>query len=139
MTLQWSEDLATGECVIDNHHKNIFRVANDLQVAINEGKGEEFVGKILQFLEYYVTEHFRAEEDFMSKYNYFHGYAAHKADHAQFMKDFNAFKNEFTTKGASSSLALQLQYWLFNWLTIHIGREDKKLGTFMLAKQKHKG
>lgn len=139
MTLQWSEDLATGECVIDNHHKNIFRVANDLQVAINEGKGEEFAGKILQFLEYYVTEHFRAEEDFMSKYNYFHGYAAHKADHAQFMKDFNAFKNEFTTKGASSSLALQLQYWLFNWLTIHIGREDKKLGAFMLAKQKHRG
>ena len=139
MTLQWSEDLATGECVIDNHHKNIFKVANDLQMAINEGKGEEFTGKILKFLEYYVTEHFRAEEDFMSKYNYFHGYAAHKADHAQFMKDFNAFKKEFATNGASASLALQLQYWLFNWLSIHIGREDKKLGAFMLSKQKHTG
>ena len=101
------------------------------------GKGEDAVGKIVQFLEYYVTEHFRAEEDFMTKYNYFQGYAAHKADHKQFLKDFTAFKNEFATKGASSSMALQLQYWLFNWLTIHIGREDKKFVAFMQAKQKH--
>jgi len=139
MTLQWTEDLATGERIIDNHHKNIFKVANELQTAINEGKGEDAVGKIIQFLEYYVVEHFRAEEDFMTKYKYFHGYAVHKADHAQFIKDFAAFKNEFKTKGASSSLALEIQYWLFNWLTIHIRREDKKLGAFMLAKQKYTG
>ena len=139
MAFQWTEDLATGDGVIDNHHKKIFQVANDMQAAINTGKGEASVGSILHFLEYYVVEHFRTEEDFMKKYNYVEGYAAHKADHKQFLKDFEAFKKEFAKNGAGASLALQIQYWLFNWLKIHIGREDKKLGAFMRAKQKHTG
>ena len=70
MALPWTEDLATGEYIIDNHHKNIFKVANDMEEAINEGKGDASIGMTLQFLECHVVKHFHTEEDFMKKYNY---------------------------------------------------------------------
>lgn len=136
MAFQWSEDLSTGAYIIDNHHKGIFKAVNSLLSAIEEGKGADEIGKVIEFLGYYVVEHFRAEERLMRKYNYYDGYLPHKTDHTQFVKDFAAFKKEFETNGATSRLVLQIQYWLYNWLMIHIGREDKKLGAFMKGRKK---
>jgi len=133
MAVQWTENLAVGVDEIDDQHKGIFSRVNNLLSAMAQGKGREEVGKVLTYLANYVVKHFKAEEDLMSKNNYA-GYPAQKAEHMQFIKDFSGLKREFETNGVTSHLVIQTQRQLCDWLTKHIGNEDKKLGTFLRMK-----
>ena len=66
----------------------------------------------------------------MNKHNY-DGYSQQKAEHMQFIKDFVNLKKEFETQGVNTHFGIQTQRRLCDWLTTHIGNEDKILGTFL--------
>lgn len=130
MAMQWNENLAVGVDVIDNQHKGIISRINNLLNAMSQGKGKDEVGKVLTFLADYVVKHFTAEEGLMKKYN-FSGYPEQQAEHAKFIKDFSLLKNEFETRGVTSTLVLQTQRQLCDWLTNHITNKDKQIGVFI--------
>ncbi|NUO07333.1 MAG: hemerythrin family protein [Candidatus Brocadia sp.] len=130
MAMQWNNNLSVGVDVIDNQHKGIISRINDLLHAMSQGKGKNEVGKVLTFLADYVVKHFSAEEALMRKYN-FTGYAEQQAEHAQFIKDFSLLKNEFETRGITSTLVLQIQRQLCDWLTNHIINKDKQIGAYI--------
>ncbi len=133
MAIQWTENLAVGVDMIDNQHKGIFSRVNNLLNAMAQGKGRDEVGKVITFLADYVVKHFRSEEEIMIKNN-FDGYPSQKEEHAQFIRDFSVLKKEFETSGVTSHLVIQVQQKLCNWLTNHIGNEDKKIGAFLKMK-----
>ncbi|MCF6155622.1 MAG: bacteriohemerythrin [Candidatus Brocadia sp.] len=133
MAIQWTENLAVGVDMIDNQHKGIFSRVNNLLSAMAQGKGRDEVGKVITFLADYVVKHFRSEEELMIKNNY-DGYPSQKKEHAQFIQDFSGLKKEFETSGVTSHLVIQVQQRLCNWLTNHIGNEDKKIGAFLKEK-----
>lgn len=118
---------------IDAQHKGIFTRVDNLLNAMSQGKGREEVGNVITFLADYVVKHFKAEEDVMVKHNY-NGYAKQKDEHVQFLKDFTDLKKEFDTNGVSCLLVVQVQNKVCNWLKIHIGNEDKKIGEFIKAR-----
>jgi len=130
MQMQWSEKLAVGVDVIDNQHKGIISRINNLLNAMSLGKGRDEVGNVLTFLADYVVKHFTAEEGLMKKYNY-DGYSEQQAEHAKFIKDFSLLKKEFETGGVTSTLVLQTQRQLCDWLTNHITNKDKQIGVFI--------
>ncbi len=130
MQMQWSEKLAVGVDVIDNQHKGIISRINNLLNAMSQGKGRDEVGNVLTFLADYVVKHFTAEEGLMKKYNY-DGYSEQQAEHAKFIKDFSLLKKEFETGGVTSTLVLQTQRQLCDWLTNHITNKDKQIGVFI--------
>lgn len=133
MAIQWTENLAVGVDTIDNQHKEIFSRVNNLLNAMALGKGRDEVGKVIAFLADYVVKHFSAEEAIMAKNNY-NGLPSQKAEHDQFIKDFSGIKKEFETKGVTPHLVIQVQQKVCNWLTNHIGNEDKKIGAFLKIK-----
>ena len=130
MQMQWSEKSAVGVDVIDNQHKGIISRINNLLNAMSQGKGRDEVGNVLTFLADYVVKHFTAEEGLMKKYN-FSGYSEQQAEHAKFIKDFSLLKKEFETGGVTSTLVLQTQPQLCDWLTNHITNKDKQIGVFI--------
>ena len=134
MAFQWNDSLSVGVDIIDNQHKGIISRVDSLLKAMSQGKGREEIGKVISFLADYVVKHFRAEEELMAKYN-FEGLTSQMADHVRFMHDFSGLKNEFETNGVSPGLVIQTQQKVCNWLTNHIGNEDKKIGAFL--KNKH--
>lgn len=133
MAIQWTENLTVGVDIIDNQHRGIFSRVNNLLSAMAQGKGRDEVSKVIAFLADYVVKHFRSEEELMVKNNYT-GYPSQRAEHAQFIKDFSGIKKEFEASGVTPHLVIQVQQRLCNWLTNHIGNEDKKIGTFLKEK-----
>lgn len=133
MAIQWTENLTVGVDTIDSQHKGIFSRVNNLLSAMAQGKGRDEVSKVIAFLADYVVKHFRSEEELMVKNNYT-GYPLQLVEHAQFIKDFSGIKKEFEPSGVTPHLAIQVQQRLCNWLTNHIGNEDKKIGTFLKEK-----
>lgn len=130
MAMRWTEDLATGVDEIDRQHKELFSRVNALLAAMSEGRGKEHLHTVVRFLEDYVVTHFTTEEGYMARHSY-PGMAAHKAEHAAFVRDFGNLKRDFETQGASSALAIQVQRRICDWLVHHIGQSDKAFGAHL--------
>ena len=66
---QWSDDYSIGIEGIDRQHRMIFTLANDLQIALDEGRGAQEYGVLLHILERYVRDHFGFEQQCMDLYH----------------------------------------------------------------------
>ena len=130
MALKWSEELSVGVEAIDNQHKSIFAMANNLFDAMEAGHGKEEVAETIAFLRKYISEHFCDEEELMINHN-FPGYAEQRKEHKQFLTKYLALEAEFEAKGASSHFVVETQLFLSSWLINHINKSDKAIGVFL--------
>lgn len=130
MSIEWREDLATGNVEIDNQHKELFKRFNTLLAACNAGKARNEVGNLLNFLGDYVKSHFATEERLQVKHGY-PGYAAHKQQHTEFISDLRNLEQQIATEGAGVSLVIQTNQMIVNWLIGHISKTDKALADFL--------
>jgi methyl-accepting chemotaxis protein len=122
--IEWSDDLSVGNDVIDDQHKTLINKINELYRATKQGKGQDVVVEIVNFLESYAQEHFNYEEDYFRSNNY------PKADeHCEFHKKFIQgvvdMKKRLETEGVSSSLVLEIAKFSGDWLFSHIKKVDK--------------
>lgn len=131
MPLEWNNDLSIGVNEIDNQHKELFKRINSLLEACTQGKGKDEVGKVINFLEDYIVEHFNAEEAIQRKCASYPDYQSHKALHDEFRKKFSELKKQFENEGAGLPLVLRTNRAVVDWLIMHIGRVDKVLGSFL--------
>jgi hemerythrin len=133
MAIQWTADLAVGIAALDDQHKELFKTVDKLLSAMKAGRGRDEIGNIIAFLENYTVKHFGNEEQAMKLYGY-PEFKDHKALHDQFIKEFEQLKKGFSSNGAGTSLAIQVQKQVVDWLKNHISKVDKALGGFMIAR-----
>ena len=101
MAFAWSRRLSVGVPSIDRQHQELISHVNRLLDAMRQRKGDQETGRLLKFLEDYVVVHFSAEEDLMMEHDY-GGYAAHQAEHAEFVRDICRLKDEMiSSQGAT--------------------------------------
>jgi len=130
MPILWTEDLETKIFTIDNQHKEIFRIINELLDACKIGKGSEVVNKVVFFLDDYVKNHFNTEEEYMRMYNY-PDYILHKHQHELFIKNFVKLKEQFLKEGPTLSFTMAISNTVVNWLTNHIRKVDGDMAKFL--------
>jgi hemerythrin len=133
--IQWTSYLSVGIDFIDDQHKELFNRINILLEACNNGKGKDIISGTLDFLQEYVVQHFQAEEDYMTRFNY-PDYAKHKAQHEQFIADLRKIKDQFEAEGASGLIVIQTNRVVVNWLNKHIRNVDTLFGEFLKGKIK---
>ncbi len=133
MALEWTEDLVTGSFEIDRQHKELFKRINALLEACRQGKGKAEISKVVQFLDDYVATHFAEEEKYMKKYDY-PAYAAHKAQHLEFIENFSELRRQIEKDGAGVHLLVKTNHMVVQWLINHISKVDRALGTFLKAR-----
>lgn len=133
MSIEWSESLATGNGEIDNQHKELFSRFDSLLTACNQRKGKEEVQSVLIFLGDYVRSHFAMEEQLQQKNSYPH-YAAHKAQHEEFIRELKQLESQFQEEGVSLSLVIQTNQTMVNWFVKHINAVDRALADYLRAK-----
>lgn len=121
----WTPALLTGHPLIDDQHREIFARVERLREAMARGDASE-VTRLLDFLGRYVVEHFSAEEAVMVS-SRFPRYDAHRAQHANFVRDWVAMKQQVAPRGPTPALAAELHAWLTSWLTRHISGSDVQL------------
>jgi hemerythrin-like metal-binding protein len=123
--ITWSNALSTGISEQDNQHKKLIDLINQLNEAMQSGKGTEVMGKVLSELVNYTVYHFSFEEKLMDQHKY-EDTAAHKAEHAKFVQTAGDFKKKFDS--GTAVVSVELMNFLRDWLTNHIMKTDKKMG-----------
>ncbi len=130
MPVAWTSDLATGVEEIDDQHRELFRRINSLLEACNQGQGKNEVVKVIAFLEDYVIEHFSEEERHMSDRDY-PDFGKHRVQHREFMENLSTLKQQLEADGPGLGVVLSTNRLVIDWLTNHIRKEDKALGSFL--------
>jgi hemerythrin len=126
MKVAWSEAIATGNKAIDNQHKYLIDIINDLAEAIETGATAQSMKKIVNLLQYYTEWHFCREEDCMNKLNCPVA-ARNKEAHGQFIEVFLGFRRELEGGGDSAGIATRMYKTLVSWLVQHIQGIDAEL------------
>lgn len=128
--IEWSDTYLLGIPEIDNQHKKLLAVANDLYDTA-AGPADEYklkMSKVLRSLTDYTVYHFSEEEKFMAKYGY-PSAAVHKTAHDSFVNEVN----HQIAKLDSGSQADALAFYSFvaNWVLTHIARADRIWAAFV--------
>ena len=123
--ITWNNMLSTGVTEQDNQHKKLIDLINQLNDAMQAGKGSEVLGKVLAELVNYTVFHFGYEEKLMAQHKY-EDTPAHKAEHSKFVQTAGDFKKKFDS--GTAVVSVEIMNFLRDWLTSHIMKTDKKLG-----------
>jgi hemerythrin len=132
MVIVWHEELATGNVLIDEQHKEMFRRFNSFQSACKQGKGLDELSGLLAFLGEYVRSHFALEEQLQRDHGY-PGFPKHKEEHDGFIRKFQQLEEQLNAEGTTPALLMQTNMALVNWLTRHFTWTDKELADFLHA------
>ena len=130
MFLPWSQSLSVGIPFIDDEHKKLIALANDLHDAMTRREAAGQVGKVLDELAKYTRTHFGHEEAEMAKHKY-PGLSVQRAQHAEFLVRVGQLQAAFWKNQGSQVLTLDVWDFLSKWLTSHIKVLDKQLGTWL--------
>ncbi len=123
--LEWDDSFATGVRSLDDQHRKLFDMVNDLHDAMQQKRSKEAIGSILNRLIEYTASHFGAEEAGFRKSNY-PDEARHKEHHAKLVAQVLDLQGKFNSGEAllTQSVIEFLQDWLIN----HIKGVDKQYG-----------
>ena len=125
---QWSETYSVGYPDIDNQHKRLFQLAEQLHAAMTAGKGKQCLKTTLANLIEYTKRHFADEEMLMQNHRY-PNFQQHKAEHRALTEKVVQFQRAFETD--QTPLTVDLLKFLSAWLTHHIGNVDRKVSEFL--------
>lgn len=127
--MTWTNDLSVGVAVMDDDHKKLIGIINQLHYGIKAGHDKEILGAVLGQLMEYTRFHFAREEEFFLKTNYL-GAATHKMEHESFISRISNLQTRFKSAPAIM-LDLELMRFLRDWLLTHIQGSDKKYGPYL--------
>jgi len=129
--IKWRKEFSVGVKELDNQHKKIIKILNQIFTLHEKGKDERQMEKIISNLYEYIKDHFRIEEEYMVKYNY-PGYDKQKEEHNRFIDRFSEFQREFL-KGHRLT-AINLFNFVWDWFSQHILKLDKLYSRFLKEK-----
>src|ERR1700751_5895588 len=90
----WRDAYGVGMPIIDNQHKGLIRLINELQSAMMEGRGKDAVAGILDELVHYTESHFSCEEAMMRQRGYSQ-VAAHCEEHKKLTAQVRDLRDKF--------------------------------------------
>lgn len=119
MIFEWKEEYSVGVGKMDDHHKRIIVLINELAEGLKNNEG---VIRKFQDLGKFVIVHFDEEEKLMEEKNY-EGLKTHKIIHQNLLKKLSFFEAEVANNRVDEE---ELMTFLKMWLTSHIMGIDKK-------------
>ena len=132
MTLfPWDNKYEVGVGEIDDQHKKLVSIINELHEAMLLGKGRKVQGGIISELVDYTRYHFQTEEDKLLRYG-FPGYAEHRGQHNRFISKLAQIQKKHLD--AEYMVTLELNEFLKDWLSGHILGSDREYSDFLRSK-----
>ena len=113
---------------MDEQHKKLIDLINQVYRSLRNNHGREEVNNVLENVLAYAKIHLKDEEALLEKAKY-PGFNPHKKIHDKILAKANALKKEFDD--GKSTVALDILMFLENWLIEHILKEDKKYAAFI--------
>ena len=126
--MRWDSSLQLGIGQIDEQHKQLVAMINDLHRAMKQRQTMAVMGGILQRLVNYTVYHFGHEEKLFQKHGY-PEYDQHKKIHENLVGKVIEFKTKIDR--GDSTISMELMDFLKDWLVNHIKGTDKKYVPFL--------
>lgn len=120
--LEWNDDLVLGIRDIDEQHRQLVGMVNELYRAMQEGKSRDIMTNLFDKLKQYAVTHFATEEEYFEQAGY-RGTEAHVTEHQKLVGTVLEFEEKF--KSGKASISTELMKFLKDWLVNHIQRTDK--------------
>ncbi|WP_367566637.1 bacteriohemerythrin [Lacrimispora sp.] len=133
----WKEKYELGVPLIDEQHKELFqRVETFMQVLRSSSSWEEKVEQVnetLAFMNAYVVEHFRDEEEYQEKIGY-PGSEEHRRIHNDMVNFVLTVTREYESSGYEEQLMQRFAGKLMAWLINHVAAEDQRIAAYAIEK-----
>jgi len=134
MKIIWNKEFDTGIKKIDEQHKKIVTIINNLNDEILINKNSEAINEMLIDLKIYTISHLDYEERLFKKHNYEGvGFEEHIKKHNDFKKAIGDFFSEGVI--VKSEFAYKISMFLKDWLFNHILDTDMKFAEFIKLKE----
>lgn len=130
MLIQWNDSFNVHIEDVDYQHQTLVSLINDLGEAMSDGKGKEFLQKILAELIRYTKDHFQAEERIFRIVDYPES-EEHKREHDTFVQKVTDFQVDFDR--GRLGLTVEVLNFLCDWVRNHIKQSDKKYAQYIDA------
>ena len=121
--LEWEEKYSVEVEEIDNQHKRMFAVINELMDLISTNTPEEHLGEITDGLINYKKFHFATEEKYFKEFNY-EGAEEHIQKHKEFNDKLSLLREKYPKN--TIDFAFELVDFLEDWLINHLMVVDQK-------------
>lgn len=127
--LEWQSNLSVGVNELDDHHKQLVALINQVYDALAAADQQERVAKVLNDLVAYTHYHFDREEHYMRGAGY-PEYNQHRQAHAALVEQVLELQSRFNRDPASVK-AMETMDFLSRWLMQHILGQDLKYKPFL--------
>ncbi|WP_028448792.1 MULTISPECIES: bacteriohemerythrin [Chitinibacter] len=128
--IEWNDALSVGIQEIDEQHKVLVDLLNELHDAIRQHHGREASVEILGRLVDYTRIHFAVEESLMRILGY-PEYETHKGHHEDLISQVNTLQQRMRE---GEAITFELLHFLRNWLTHHIMEGDQRYVSHFLSR-----
>lgn len=129
--LTWTDRYSVGIKEIDEQHKQLINMINELHEAMLAKQGKEALMTVLNKLANYCVSHFAMEEKLLSTHGY-PEFADHKDKHVKMTTKVKALIAD--VQSGKSTISIEVMQFLRDWLDKHIMGTDKKYGPFLNSK-----
>jgi len=129
--VEWKDEYSVGIDSIDQQHKKLLDLINQLQTAVDYSTSGEFEHEALDQLVDYTKTHFTYEEDLMEA-NGYPDFEPHKAQHKDMIAEVEKVLAEYN-KDPDTAMQNAIDY-LKAWLINHINGTDKQYSDFLIDK-----
>ncbi len=119
----WKNVYSVGVVSLDNDHKKLIAMINELYFAMQNDSAQKVVNSIIGEMLLYAKEHMSQEEDYMREANYL-GLLEHRREHETFIAKALELKQRSEEEGFV--LSLEVIMYLTDWLNDHILETDMK-------------
>lgn len=124
----WNDSYTVNHPLIDEHHKKLIKLVDDLFTAMKERRANEAISTVLKELLDYTIYHFDAEQALFEKSSY-PKIDGHKKIHRDFIAKVEGWKTDFDS--GKSFISVEMLDFLSAWLINHIKNIDKEMATYL--------
>lgn len=121
--IEWKNSFSVDIEEIDNQHKELIRIINELVDSLSHNSDSESMRGISKELIDYSEVHFGLEEKYMKQFNYEH-YEGHVSEHKYFKEHLDDLITKYPLN--SDKTKIDLLNFLKDWLLNHIMDVDKE-------------
>lgn len=137
MYAEFSDNLVTGNEMIDSHHKELINRMNQLLDSCERSNEKSVAVKTLDYLADYTEFHFSAEEDLQKEIEY-PGYDQHKVQHEAFKKTIRELQEMLEDEeGPSNAFVEKVQENVVKWFYTHIEGFDRSVAEYKFMRESH--
>lgn len=135
MRAEFSENLITGNELIDSQHEELIGRINKLLDSCESSDARLTAVKTLDFLSDYTVFHFDAEENLQKEIEY-PGYEQHKAQHEAFKKTISELEEMLTEdEGPSPAFVEKVEENVIKWFYTHIEGFDRSVAEYKFMRE----